>query len=251
MRDIEQHVSSDFAKQITAHVAHIIYDDGVFRHVRCAKPGTGNQAFAITTWPGHLAISGDMGTFVFARLPDMFEFFRSDKGRVNYSYWAEKLVAVDKSGGYEQFSPDIFKAAINERLTEWLAEHQYDAATTADIRDAVESEVLALVHDGPHEVIRAAMAYAHDGAYPFADIYEGRFTEWTYHYAWCCHAIVWAIAQYDALVAGGQVSALQRIEQLQRYELMHVRGENNIYPSATGDLLKRDAVRAVLARQVP
>lgn len=51
----------------------------------------------------YLCYTGDMGTYVFQRLTDMFEFFRTDreykkrnggKLAVNLSYWGEKLQAT-------------------------------------------------------------------------------------------------------------------------------------------------------------
>ena len=87
-------------------------DNGVHRHIRFKKPGTMCMYFDLITYPGGLLYTGDMGTYVFVRLQDMFEFFRTSNqdGWVkemgltlytNHSYWSEKLVATDCSGRRE------------------------------------------------------------------------------------------------------------------------------------------------------
>lgn len=199
-RDIIAHTEQHFPKDTAEHVVRVVLDDGDYhRHLHCAKPGTGTYHFDIVTWPGHLSISGDMGCFVFARLPDMFTFFRSEKGTVNHSYWAEKLVAAEKSGGYQKFSPELFQDAVKRRLEEFIEGEELSPAQAHTLRGEVADEVLRAAHDGEHEAIRAAMEYSPEGSgeYPFNDIYESDLTEWTYQFAWCCRAIVWALQQYD------------------------------------------------------
>ena len=89
---------ADFLKDVAAHEMEILRDDGVYRHIRFKKPGTWCMHFDLVTWPGYLAYSGDMGCYVFSRLNDMFEFFRTDReylqrdGRqlcINLCYWSE------------------------------------------------------------------------------------------------------------------------------------------------------------------
>lgn len=92
----------------------ILHDDGVYRHLRIGDPETFCQAFQITTWPGHLEYSGDMGDYVFSRLDDMFRFFRGDS--INPSYWAEKLQAIDRADGVKKYSPTLARDYINEQL---------------------------------------------------------------------------------------------------------------------------------------
>jgi len=68
-----------FLRDVAEHAMLLIRDDGVSRHVRFAQPGTGCMHFDLITWPGYLCYTGDMGTYVFQRLTDMFEFFRTDR----------------------------------------------------------------------------------------------------------------------------------------------------------------------------
>lgn len=81
-------IEGNFSK----HRLTILRDDGLYRHWRCQAPGTYVYGFDVITWPGHLCVAGDIGAWVFSRIEDMVEFFEGDNGRVNLSYWSEKLV---------------------------------------------------------------------------------------------------------------------------------------------------------------
>ena len=50
-----------FLKATSAHELTVIRDDGIYRHLRVGKPDTGMWHWQIVTWPGHLAITGDVG----------------------------------------------------------------------------------------------------------------------------------------------------------------------------------------------
>ncbi len=187
----------DFAEQVAKHIATITHDTGLHRHIECREPGTYNRAFNITTWPGYLAITGDMSSYVFCRLDDMFAFFRSDSGRVNLSYWSEKLVSTSNRGGHREYSEDLFRAAITERFAEWLEGESLTEEETAELQQRVNDEVLYEGSNGEVAAHTAAHDFEHHGQPVFTDFWETNLKEYTYHFAWCCHAIVWAIQQYD------------------------------------------------------
>ena len=50
-----------FAKDTATHAMTILRDDGLYRHLRFKRPNTSSYYFDIITWPGYLAITGDMG----------------------------------------------------------------------------------------------------------------------------------------------------------------------------------------------
>jgi hypothetical protein len=202
---VTKQVEAEFAKAMEHHVATVLLDSGTHRHIRCAQPGTFNRHFHVTTWPGYLAITGDMGSFVFARLEDMFQFFRRPDGRVNYSYWAEKLTATERDGGHKQFCEAAFREYIEERITEWLDYHDLEDRA-AEVREAVADEVLNRAHDGMERAVDAARSFTFEGERPFEEAWDNSFTEESYYFAWCCHAIVWAINQYDAMKLAGGVA---------------------------------------------
>jgi hypothetical protein len=97
---IEDDVKIRFDQVVTEHEMTVLQDDGgVYRHLRFRHPGTVIYSFNLITWPGHLAIAGDCGAFMFARTHDMFEFFEaSTNGAINPHYWSEKLTAPRQHG---------------------------------------------------------------------------------------------------------------------------------------------------------
>lgn len=191
----------EFLSTVANHQMEIVRDDGVNRHLKFSTPGTSNRWFELLTWPGKLCISGDMGTFVFTRLKDMFGFFRSEDERINKSeslrinpgYWAEKCIASDRDG-VERFNSDTFKA----RISEWLDGRE----ASNELRDEVEAEVISWANNGEFRALDAALTFRFKGALVFENFYEVCCKEYTYSYLWCCYAIARGIQQYDAQMKG-------------------------------------------------
>jgi hypothetical protein len=199
---MNKQVSSEekFLKDVATHAMTIVRDDGVHRHLRFARPGTGCMHFDIVTYPNYLVYSGDMGCYVFSRLHDMFEFFRvrprsEEPGRlhINLGYWAEKLEATDRPDGHHEYSADIFR----QRVTEVLDDTEADQ----ELRDEVEEYVLAYADDGEVRARDALDQFEHNGRRLFTDTWEWEFTEYTFRFVWCCYALAWSIQQYDAATA--------------------------------------------------
>lgn len=187
-----------FPQDIAQHVVTILRDDGVYRHLRCARPGSGVMAFEIVTWPGRLAYCGDMGAYVFERLPDMFTFFRADTDRpgcINPSYWAEKVAALDRDG-ITEYSPAKFRAAIEEHLAEFIEDRGMAEDEATRLREEVEVSIRYQDED-EWSARAAADGFKHHGRRVFSDFYEIKLHEYTFRFLWCCQALVWAIARYD------------------------------------------------------
>lgn len=185
-----------FLKDVAGHRMTILRDDGVYRHIRFKKPDSGDMYFDLMTWPGWLCYSGDMGTYVFQRLPDMFEFFRTDRWRphrgwgilyINLGYWSEKIQASDRDG-VKRYSAEKFKAVV----ADWLD----GAEASQEVRDAVAEEVLSCADDGEYRARMAANDFEREG-FRFTDFWEADLTEYTYRFVWCCYAIAWGVQQYD------------------------------------------------------
>lgn len=205
---------SDFLKEVRDHEMIIIKDDGAYRHVRFKKPGTTCMHFDLITWPGYLCYTGDMGTYIFSRLRDMFEFFRTDReynqsrGRqlgINLSYWAEKAEAKDRHSGIMEFSEDLFNRAVTEHLVSWIRENAY--RTTKEERrelwDAVMIDVIGAEGDsGGFRKQIAVNDFSHYvnekvREFYFQDFWEHTVEDYTHRFVWCCYALAWGIQQYD------------------------------------------------------
>lgn len=224
-----------FLKDVENHRMKVLMDSGIYRHLRFASTGehSWNQWFEIVTWPGRLAYSGDMGTYVFQRLEDMFEFFRGrprdekEQLYINLGYWSEKLEAVDRFGseyGEKIFSPEKMRKHIEEGVKEWVDEYQgpsngydMDEAEIAEARakfkeeleEAVTDEIYSYLDDGEHEARRALDGFCFQqeserfdrdkDEYQFQDTWDWDCQEYTGRFVWCCYAIAWAIQQHDKI----------------------------------------------------
>lgn len=188
---VQSDVAERFPKDVSEHVMTVLRDDGVSRHIRFRRPGTMCMGFDIVTWPGVLCYTGDMGTYVFQRLEDMFEFFRDNAAEpsINPRYWGEKVIAQDYDG-VQKFSVDV----ATQHIGEWMTDNE----VPAHVRAAILSDVMPRAFDSEHDLREAMRDFELEGV-TFGDLYwEARFSEHTYRFLWCCHALVWAIRQYDA-----------------------------------------------------
>jgi len=189
-----------FADDTAEHQLAVLHDDGLYRHLRFQKPGTGIGWFDLITWPGNLAIRGDCGTFTFARLDDMFEFFRGN--RINPGYWAEKTPGGTRS--CKEYSQE----KLNRRVAEELAEAEPERpGITAAWAEKVSGEWPGWPEYDTtyeHEARRALdeFRYLPDGStekpFEFWSTCEWDLTDWRWEFLWCCYAIQWGIQQYDA-----------------------------------------------------
>lgn len=205
-----------FLKDVAEHQMEVIRDDGVYRHIRFKKPGTSCMHFDLITWPGYLCYTGDMGTFVFSRLNDMFEFFRTDREHItlregqtlaiNRSYWAEKVEAKNRHDGIEEFSEERFKRVINKYRVRWVRESGLTKEQRRELWEAVDEDVLDYIDEGEHVVYARANDFywsagrflpGNHPSYEFEDLWDHDFKDYTYRFDWCCYALAWGIEQYD------------------------------------------------------
>ena len=223
-----ERVKKRFEGDTENHTMEILQDAGLYRHLKFTDNGSQCYRFDIHTWPGTLCIDGDMGTYVFSRLPDMFEFFRMKDGDwnkkhvINPGYWGEKLQAVDNSRGrnnsYEEFSEELFKENVKgeydtfcegyadddeEDVTEAYAEETQSRKQQLEaLWEEIDDVVLPASYDGEIRAYDAAMEFrweSDDGELKFdmCDFWDHSCTDYTFHYIWILYAMVWGIGEYD------------------------------------------------------
>lgn len=199
-----------FLRDVERHEMTIIRDDRLDRHLRFKTPGTSCYYFDLITWPGHLCYTGDMGTFVFSRIDDMFAFSRMDGHdwnknphglSINPGYWSEKVRAADRHDGIEEWDDDEFKRRVNETRTEWMRDARALGVSKEERRELWEAveDVLA---DPRDESLCVARIYefshkAGNERFDFEDFFDGSLTRFSFRFMWCCYALAWAINMYD------------------------------------------------------
>jgi len=198
-----------FLRDIAQHKMHVLRDDGVNRHIRFTRDNSSSMRFDLITWSGHLCYTGDMGTYVFSRVEDMFEFFRTDreynkrKGSelsINIGYWGEKLLSESRFGGYREFDPEYFANVIRRYRIEWIREKSIDKEQRRELWEDIEHSVLSVIDDGSERASTAAYDFQHrvgSETFRFTDLFDHDFTRATFHFVWCCFALAWGIRQYD------------------------------------------------------
>jgi hypothetical protein len=228
---MRESTEEQFLKDTANHRMTVLLDSGIYRHIRLKQPGTGNMWFDLVTWPGCLTISGDMGTWTFSRVDDMFTFFRhtprrvkqsrclcavcgrlSTELKINPSYWAEKLQHGNYSGrdGAKVWDQATFQAHLLDQLKNHFED---EPEKLAELKTAVEEDIFQRHDgDGPHMMRHAAYeftyefeadrwrtGYGHQRTWKFQfdgmDLPSGMV--YSYHFIWCLYAIVWGVQQYD------------------------------------------------------
>lgn len=196
-----------FRRDTRNHRMTIRKDDDLYRHITVAAPGTSNMHFNITTVPGFLIYTGDMGSFTFSRTADMFKFMAIDWDRetpvIDYRYWAEKCVAENKNGGVTEYDPDT----LMDLAVSLFRQHDFPEGTRMDAWSEFREDVLERVGDDEREDIARIAEFGYDvpGNHrdkrkveqPFLDFYmDGPFRKHTVHFRWACWAIASTIRDY-------------------------------------------------------
>ena len=203
-------MTSQFTKDIARHEMTICHDDGLYRHLRFAcqpvpyvEPCTSNRSFQLFTAPGTLGISGDMGTYIFARLQDMFRFFDAPAGRINPEYWSEKVTAQDVHCPIRTFSQEKFKEVVLQDFQD--RKYAFEPAEQELLLSKLKRDVLGdpdTYHEvGAREALRNFVFYSKRPGeqrieFDYSESWEMDFNDFSYHFLWCLEAIVFGIARY-------------------------------------------------------
>lgn len=197
MKDIKERFLRDIAK----HEMMIIRNNGINRHIRFKKPGSINMYFDLITWKGHLCYTGDMGSYLFSRVEDMFTFFiNNDKEeiKINPCYWGEKLLAIDKISGYKEWDREEFETEIKKDFEEWLKNINLDKDEISEVKEQFEWEILHYLDEiSEEQAYSNVLNFEYNSERPFEDWWEVDTKKYTFRYLWCCHAIVWGIKKFN------------------------------------------------------
>ncbi|EIX6860562.1 hypothetical protein MKW06_001727 [Escherichia coli] len=207
-------VVTRFISDVCEHRMTVLQDNGVYRHLRFAQPGTSCYYFDIVTWPGYLAVTGDMGTWTFSRTRDMFNFFGGafEKG-VNAGYWSEKLEAGAGRSAHDflaqEYDHDEFCVSLKEQLSTYFEEDEEEVADVdwddeSDEPDSDKAKIREIVRDlcrENHQSAELAYHAVYEAYWPqCVDTWELcsdiNYKTYSVHFLWILHAIVWGIGKY-------------------------------------------------------
>ncbi|MEU0937663.1 hypothetical protein [Embleya sp. NPDC005971] len=233
-------IAERFKRETAKHEMTILHDAGLYRHLHFAKPAPEGSMFwwELVTWPGCLAVRGDMGgEWIFTRHSDMFPFFRSDGGRINPHYWSQKTEAGRLS--CQVYDEAVFRQVVTEHFVDAVRFGEVprgmgkalrvevldqDLSNEAEARSLLEEFEFGAVFKASclcgestefaerrsaelwrcwhirDENARRAHVSSVDRVegYRFSDVWEWSFRDYDPSFLWACHAIVAGIARYDA-----------------------------------------------------
>ncbi len=187
-----------FISEVDEHEMAILHEDGLYRHLRFARPGTSIWSFNLITWPGYLTIVGDIGGgHTFHRVPDMLDFFDVGQpdGHINVGYWSEKLEAGQRS--VQGYSEDAFRSHVDTLVTEWA--ENLSAPDAARLRERVTEEILEVAYD-EHEALSALgdFTFGDRGDRLDEEMDEAAWRGYDHHFLIALHAILWGAKRYHA-----------------------------------------------------
>lgn len=203
----DEKILTRFIRDVASHQLEVIREDGLYRHLRFRRPHTSVYYFDLVTWPGYLTVTGDMGTWTFTRIADMFEFFTDshfgmrDSFLINPGYWSEKFESGAGGSRYDspcyEFDDDGFDAGLDEWLSMYLEECEDE-----DDKERASEAVRELKGNGfrqKHEAYQAVENADWPDDVRKWDLMEGMSLQrHSHHYLWICYAIVWGIGRYNA-----------------------------------------------------
>lgn len=241
----EARAAAHFASDAKTHKLTVHREDGVFRHLEFTGLA-GMSRIVLVTWPYNLLVAGSHGSYHFERFgPDTEDMFNWLRGaRVSPASWASKLVNGRRS--VEEYDRARLESEVRDLVAEAVRDGWAPTGLEEAVREEIldshwmdeEQNALRLVSE-----FQLGMQYRSDcscGASDDHDSYSSAacwnllthkggdghkvrvrqtagfsfddFTEWNihtlnYHYLYQCHALVWAIAQYDASRKPAEVSA--------------------------------------------
>lgn len=190
-----------FAADTKDHQLTILLDQGEHRHLRAhtvdAETGRPRHLHSVNlvTWPGRVAVSGDMNGFTFrADLPTLRS---ATQGDISWSYLAEKVDAgADNTRG---FSTEAFHEALWEQVTQALTDDTAPEGLPSEAANQFIGDDAETFHT-EEDARAAARDFEHDG-WEFYDIDEWDLTSYTSDFERAALGLQLVIRLYDRHLA--------------------------------------------------
>lgn len=194
-----------FVQDTKNHGLTVLHSTGEYLHLRMRKPGSGDYCFDINCWPGHMAVTGDMGEYMFQLSKPAAEHFADCKRQpdgtysVDPNYWAHRLVGGET--GRER-DPEAFETFLNGLwrtvcgkfadkhpiLEKWVGE-SIDTQVTDCLRhdtwESAEEELRAWSYEWTNPENMQRVLFEFDGELP-------DLTRLTFHFQWVMQGVAMA-----------------------------------------------------------
>jgi hypothetical protein len=185
-RDRRIMLHSELAKKaFSNHVITERLNSGMFRSWRCQAPGTWCYGFDVTTMPGTLVVTGDIGTLVVERTNDMIA-WASGAAR-SIDYFAEK---VSREMPTREWDADVAAEFIDQSIAGCEDDEDGDVQREA-WRNLKEDEI----HDETTEQ-EFCMALIESELIDGCDFPD--LTNWKPSFLWCREAVIWFLQNFPA-----------------------------------------------------
>ena len=191
-----------FLSEVADHNLVVKQDDGLYKHLLLHKPGSFEYAFEVISFPSHIMITGDMGTYCFSRVSDMFRWFIKDGDKsmdspeMEMSRWFNKLVSVDSQLGAKKKNLGLALRHIEENRDFYLKEYPEHKD---DIQEAF-GELVGCAEMGVDALLTGMYDFeivlCEEEHRPFSDFEHSTVEAYVSQFAWCCYAINYAIGEY-------------------------------------------------------
>lgn len=172
-----QQIAAAAAYSLRNHTLRCNLDHGLYRSWTCSD-GTSAHRFTVSTQPGLLLVTGDVGELILERYADMLTWART--AIKDIWYFHGKCVATLKT---REWDPACAREwVLSERRQERREQHGMTAALARDLYDAAET--------GEHAFFTELTdsGYCDGSDYPDCD-------NFTHSFLWCREAILWLLAR--------------------------------------------------------
>lgn len=199
MTEHEKRVAKDFEIDMR-HAHSACLKKGVYSHIRVnCQIGT----YDVVTWPGFLAMSGDMGNWIFKNDPAIDGSLSPDK-------MALLCVAEDLSGIIEFDEVGVrekIEAACKKICEKFSEDTYFSLQDRNNIICRIQREFASCIYpeiDKGEDILRRALA----ASFYLIDLFEVNeidypdpetmyMSRYTFSFLWACHAIAWVAEYHD------------------------------------------------------
>lgn len=176
-------------KNFANHKIEQRLNQGMFRSWRCKADATWAHGFDITTMPGTLIVTGDIGELIVQRADDMIAWARGSVHSIDY--FAEKVPRSMQTG---EFCVEVAK--------EFLSELRQDLKRERELDDDKKEKIAELrnILDGD-EIADFELTLYLSGLVDGCDM--PNLKNWTSNFLWCREAVIWFLENWKEVEAVG------------------------------------------------